>query len=189
MSEDLNAWGLLRKLTWEHVLLVLAVLLAARLLSFVVRWVLRRTAENASPHLRLSILRAMPITRLLIGVAAVVITVPILVEPTFRNVVTLGATVGLALAFALKDYASSLVAGLATVLENTYQPGDWIEVGGSTVRSSPSPSEPCVSSHPTIPRSSFRIRCSGRPASPTPAAAVEACCAWRSSTCIPTMMP
>jgi small-conductance mechanosensitive channel len=130
MSEDLNAWGLLRKLTWEHVLLVLAVLLAARLLSFVVRWVLRRTAEKAPPHLRLSILRAMPITRLLIGVAAVVVTVPILVEPTFRNVVTLGATVGLALAFALKDYASSLVAGLATVLENTYQPGDWIEVGG-----------------------------------------------------------
>lgn len=130
MNEELNAWGLLRRLTWEHVLLVLAVLLAARLLSFVVRWVLRRTAENASPHLRLSILRAMPITRLLIGVAAVVVTVPILVEPTFRNVVTLGATVGLALAFALKDYASSLVAGLATVLENTYQPGDWIEVGG-----------------------------------------------------------
>lgn len=130
MREDLNAWGLLRKLTWEHVLLVLAVLLAARLLSFVVRWVLRHTAENAPPHLRLSILRAMPITRLLIGVGAIVVAVPILVEPTFRNVVALGATVGLALAFALKDYVSSLVAGLATVLENTYQPGDWIEVGG-----------------------------------------------------------
>ena len=130
MTEDLNAWGLLRKLTWEHVLLVLAILLSARLLSFVVRWVLRHIAERASPHLRLSILRAMPITRLLIGVGAVVVAVPILVEPTFRNVVALVASVALALAFALKDYASSLVAGLATVLENTYQPGDWIEVGG-----------------------------------------------------------
>lgn len=29
---------------------------------------------------------------------------------------------GLALAFALKDYVSSLLAGLVTVLENTYQP-------------------------------------------------------------------
>ncbi len=130
MSEDLNAWGLLRKLTWQHVLLVLAVLLAARLLSFVVRWVLRHTAETAQPHLRLSILRAIPITRLLIGVGAVVVAVPILIEPTFGNVIALLAGVGLALAFALKDYASSLVAGLATVLENTYQPGDWIEVGG-----------------------------------------------------------
>ncbi len=44
---------------------------------------------------------------------------------------TLVASVGLALAFALKDYGSSLVAGLVTVLENAYQPGDWIEVDGS----------------------------------------------------------
>jgi small-conductance mechanosensitive channel len=41
------------------------------------------------------------------------------------------ATVALALAFALKDYVSSLVAGIVTVLENTYQPGDWIEVDGA----------------------------------------------------------
>ena len=66
----------------------------------------------------------------LFGVGAIVVAVPILVEPTFRNVVALVAAVGLALAFALKDYVSSLVAGLATVLENSYQPGDWIEVGG-----------------------------------------------------------
>ena len=130
MSEELDAWGLLRRLTWEHVLLVLAIFLAARLLSFAVRWALRYTAEKAPPRWRLSILRAMPIARLLIGAGAVVVAVPILVEPTFRNVAALVATVGLALAFALKDYASSLVAGLATVLENTYQPGDWIEVGG-----------------------------------------------------------
>ena len=130
MSEELNAWGLLRKLTWQHVMLVLAVLVSARLLSFAVRWALRHFAESAPPRWRLSILRAMPIARLLIGAGAVVVAVPILVEPTFRNVATLIATVGLALAFALKDYASSLVAGLATVLENTYQPGDWIEMSG-----------------------------------------------------------
>ena len=71
MREDLNAWGLLRKLTWQHVLLVLAILLAARLLSFAVRWALRHFAEKALPRWRLSILRAMPITRLLIGAGAV----------------------------------------------------------------------------------------------------------------------
>ena len=130
MIEGLDARGLLRRLTWEHVLLVMAVFLSARILSFAIRWALRRSAEKAPPHLRLSILRAMPITRLLIGVGAVVVAVPILVEPTFRNVFALAATVGLALAFALKDYVSSLVAGLTTVLENSYQPGDWIEVGG-----------------------------------------------------------
>ncbi len=50
-------------------------------------------------------------------------------HPPDRPVAVL-ASVGLALAFALKDYGSSLVAGLVTVLENAYQPGDWIELGG-----------------------------------------------------------
>ncbi len=56
--------------------------------------------------------------------------VPILVEPTFQNVATIIASVSLAIAFALKDYASSLVAGLVTILEGPYQPGDWINMGG-----------------------------------------------------------
>lgn len=130
MSMDLTTWTHLEKLTWEHMLLALAVLVAARFLSFFLRGLLRRIAESASPHLRLSILRAIPIVRLLIGVAALIIIVPIFVEPTFSNAVAVVASVGLALAFTFKDYGSSLVAGLVTVLENTYQPGDWIELGG-----------------------------------------------------------
>jgi small-conductance mechanosensitive channel len=53
------------------------------------------------------------------------------VEPTFRNILALCAGLGLVLAYTLKDYGSSFVAGLVTVLENTYQPGDWIEVDGT----------------------------------------------------------
>jgi hypothetical protein len=40
MSQDPDAWGFLRMLTWQHVSLVLAVFLSARFLSFVVRWYL-----------------------------------------------------------------------------------------------------------------------------------------------------
>ncbi len=131
MHESLNAWGLLRKLAWQDVLLVLAVLLLARLLVLLVRWAVRRTAEKLPSRLRLTVLRVAPLARLLIDVAAIAIVVPILVEPTFQNIVALLASIGLLLAFALKDYGSSLVAGLVTILENTYQPGDWIEVDGT----------------------------------------------------------
>ena len=131
MHESLNAWGLMRKLTWQDVLLVLAVLILARLLVLFVRWAVRHTAEKLPPHLRLAILRVAPLARLLIDVGAIAIVVPILVEPTFQNIVALLASIGLVLAFALKDYGSSLVAGLVTILENTYQPGDWIEVDGT----------------------------------------------------------
>ena len=131
MSKNFNAWNILRKLSWQDVLLVFGVLILARIITFIIQWLTRHLAEKAPPRLRLSILRALPIIHLLIGIGAVLVIVPILVEPTFQNVVTLLASVGLALAFALKDYGSSLVAGLVTVLENTYQPGDWIEVDGT----------------------------------------------------------
>lgn len=92
---------------------------------------LRQAAETARPHRRLTILRIIPIARLLIRAAAIVTVVPILVEPTIPNILALSAGLGLALAYTLKDYGSSFVAGLVTVLENTYQPGDWIQVDGT----------------------------------------------------------
>jgi len=115
---------------WD-MLTVLAVLLLASFTAFLFRRIARRLAEKAPSRLRLSILRVIPVTRFLIGILAVAIIVPIVVEPTFQDIVALLVSVGLALAFALKDYVSSLLAGVVTVLENTYQPGDWIEVDGA----------------------------------------------------------
>ena len=123
--------GFLRELTWSDVLLVLVVLVGGQLLVLAVRWIVRRTAESAPSHRRLLILRLSPIARLLIGIVGIAIIVPILVEPTFENIVALVAAVGLALAFGLKDYVSCLAAGVVTILENTYQPGDWIELDGA----------------------------------------------------------
>ncbi len=72
-----------------------------------------------------------PLIRLIIWIGGISVIIPLLVEPTFEDVIALIATAGLALAFAFKDYASSLVAGIVAVVENTYQPGDWIEVNGT----------------------------------------------------------
>jgi small conductance mechanosensitive channel len=131
MNQSLSAWGHLEKLAWRDVLIVTGVLILARLLILAMRWKLRRIAEKAQPHRRLAILRISPILRLAIRIAAIVVIVPFLVEPTVPNVLTLSAGLGLALAYTLKDYGSSVVAGLVTVLENTYQPGDWIGVDGT----------------------------------------------------------
>jgi len=118
----------LRSLTWDHVALVAAVLAGAGVLILLVRGLVRRAAERAPSHRRLLILRAAPLARLLIGFSGLAIIVPILVEP---NVEDLLATAGVALAFALKDYVSCLIAGVVTIIENTYQPGDWIEFDGA----------------------------------------------------------
>lgn len=131
MNEPGRHLGFLRDMTWNHVLVVLIVLIGCSLLVLVVRGIVRSAAESAPSHRRLLILRVAPIARLLIWIAGIAIIVPLLVEPTFENVVALAATVSLVLAFALKDYASCIIAGVVTILENTYQPGDWIEVDGA----------------------------------------------------------
>ncbi|HEX9523443.1 MAG TPA: mechanosensitive ion channel domain-containing protein, partial [Reyranella sp.] len=126
-----HSLGFLRELSWGDVLLVLAVLVGGQLLVLAVRRIVRRAAESAPSHRRLLILQTAPLARLLIGIVGIAIIVPILVEPTFENVVALVAAVSLALAFALKDYASCLAAGIVTIIEHTYQPGDWIELDGT----------------------------------------------------------
>ena len=131
MGQTPDAWSVLRKLLWKDALLVLGVIVLAQILASSVRRLVLYSAEKVPPRFRLSILRVIPLIRLLIGIGAIVVIVPMLVEPTFRNIVTLAASVGLTLAFTFKDYGSSLVAGLVTVFEKTYQPGDWIEVGGA----------------------------------------------------------
>ena len=131
MNEAGQHLGFLRDLTWSNILVVLAVLISCRLLVMAVRWIVRRAAESAPSHRRLLILRMAPIARLLIWIAGIAIIVPLLIEPTFEKIVALVATLGLALAFAIKDYVSCVIAGIVTVLENIYQPGDWIEVDGS----------------------------------------------------------
>ena len=131
MTEPVTAWGIVRKLTWEEVLVLVGVLVAAWLAAALLRWLIRQLAERTPARLRLMTLRLLPLSRLAIGLAAVVIIVPRLIEPKFQNVIALVASLGVAFAFAFKDYASCLLAGLVTVLENTYQPGDWIEVDGT----------------------------------------------------------
>jgi small conductance mechanosensitive channel len=121
----------LKQLAWHDLVLVGAILIVSRFLILLLRWVVRHTAEAAPPHRRLMILRWLPRGRLVIEVLAVLVILPILIEPTFQNTVALVATIGLALAFAFKDYGSCLIAGLVTIIENTYQPGDWIEIGGA----------------------------------------------------------
>jgi small-conductance mechanosensitive channel len=130
MSQSLDGLSFLRELVWQDVLLALAVLVASRLLILFLRWAMRGVAEAVPARFRLAVLRFAPKVRLIVEIATVLAILPILVEPTFHNTVALIATVGLALAFAFKDYGSCLIAGFVTILENPYQPGDWIEVDG-----------------------------------------------------------
>src|SRR5260221_14780986 len=125
MSEHAGSLGILRNLGSNDLVLVAGAVVLAWLIASAVRWVLRAVAERAPLRLRLPILRMIPLLRLGVGIAALAVIVPILVQPTFQNVGAIVASVGLALAFVLKDYASSLAAGGGPNPRGPSHPGGW----------------------------------------------------------------
>lgn len=118
--------ALVKEIEWPHVVLIVFVLAGARALSAGITWVFGRLETRVPSRWRMALMRFMPLTRLVIAVGAVILIIPLVIRPSATSVLALLASVGLALAFTLKDYASSVIAALVTVFEHPYQPGDWI---------------------------------------------------------------
>ncbi len=131
MNDVIQALRFLRDVVWQDLILVLVIIIVSRVLVMLLRLAIGGIAERAPVGTRLAILRWVPVARLAIEMATVALIIHILVGPAFRDTLALIVLLGFFLAFALKDYGSCLVAGLVTILENTYQPGDWIEIDGT----------------------------------------------------------
>ena len=115
-------------ITWEALVEASLVVAAAALLIFLIQKLVPRVAGKLGGKSRLYLLASVPLARLLIIIITVIVVVPILVEPSFENMIAIFGALGLALGFAFKDYANSLIAGIVTLYEMPYRPGDWIEV-------------------------------------------------------------
>lgn len=118
-SLDRSAW-------LELALVVGAAFLLIRAEQRLLPWLANRLHGRARHYL----LASVPLLRLLILLVAILLAVPIVIEPSLRNMVALLGAAGLAIGFALKDYASSLIAGVVAAFEQPYRPGDWVELDG-----------------------------------------------------------
>ncbi|CAI2718810.1 mechanosensitive ion channel family protein [Nitrospina watsonii] len=87
-------------------------------------------ANRLHGKVRLFLLAMAPLLRLIFILTAFILSVPRIIEPSLQNMVAVLGSIGLALGFALKDYTSSLIAGVVAVGERLYRNGDWIEVNG-----------------------------------------------------------
>lgn len=124
-----GAVGMLRDFGWESVLGIALITAAAVGLTLLIERFVPRLAEQLPGRYRLPVLATVPLLRLFILVGAITFIVPVVIEPTFENLVAFLGAAGLALGFALKDYASSLIAGIVVIYEAAYRPGDWISIG------------------------------------------------------------
>ncbi|MCL7751419.1 mechanosensitive ion channel family protein [Guyparkeria hydrothermalis] len=109
----------------EIVAIVLATVALIVLMQRALNWLGRRL-HGKRRHLTLAM---VPLLRLLIGVAAIVLIVPLIIEPSLQNMIALLGALGIAIGFALKDYVSSLIAGIVAIGEKPYRNGDWVRIG------------------------------------------------------------
>lgn len=108
-------------------LIVAGAILIAYLSQRFLPWLANKTPSR----FRLFLMGLVPVLRLLIIAITFALIIPRLIEPTVANMVTLFGALGLAVGFALKEYISSLIAGIVTLYEMPYRPGDWIEINGA----------------------------------------------------------
>ena len=106
------------------------IVLTTAALIYLVRKLLPYLAERGPNQLRLYLLGAVPIARLLLLTVAVLWVIPIIFNITFQNFLVIAGAASVAIGFAFKDYASSLIAGIVAVFERPYRPGDWVEIAG-----------------------------------------------------------
>ena len=131
MDQTDNIKRIFMHLNQTVIVQILMIVVIAILLVASVRRLFEWLAPRLTGRARLYLLASIPVLRLFIIIGAVVWIIPRVIEPTFQNLVALLGAVGLALGFAFKDYIGSLVAGVVTLYEIPYRPGDWIEIDGT----------------------------------------------------------
>lgn len=128
-EQNFEIQDLLSLVSWQRILAILALLLAAWLLLVSLNWLLHRLAEQLPRH-RLLISRVFPPTRVLIWSAAVLYAVLGIIQPHASILFALLGTAGLALGLAAQEPIKNMVAGLIIMINPPYRLGDMVTLAG-----------------------------------------------------------
>ncbi len=121
---------LLREISLRRIVdAILSLLLAYALLTGVqslANW----TSEKVPRRFRLGIKQSIPFWKGIILIALIAHIVGLFFNLSGQNLVALTGTIAVALGFAFKDYATSIIAGIVALFEAPYRVGDRVTIGG-----------------------------------------------------------
>jgi len=123
-----QAQEIVAKITTPKIVQAALVLAIAYALIYAIDWVIIRISERVAKERRLRIKQSLPFLRMLVLTAAAVILMNLLLNLSRENVLAVTGTVAVALGFAFKDYASSIIAGVLSLFEAPYRIGDRIRI-------------------------------------------------------------
>lgn len=115
-------------ISFSKVLYTLVILFITYLLNKYVSLILDNLSEKATNY-RLFIKRLSPISRILIWSLSFYIIIAGIIVPPFETIITIAASVGIAVGFASQDILKNIFGGIMIILDRPFQVGDKIEVG------------------------------------------------------------
>lgn len=109
----------------QAIFILLATYLILRILDTVVIWLSERIAKEW----RLRVKQFLPFLRMLVLTTTTVILMNLFLNLSRENILAVTGTIAVALGFAFKDYASSIIAGIVALFESPYGVGDRVTIG------------------------------------------------------------
>ncbi len=86
-------------------------------------------SEKVPNRFRLIVKQSLPLIRAIILAVTIVSLLRLFLRLSANNLLALTGTISVALGFAFKDYASSLIAGFVALFEVPYRVGDRVQIG------------------------------------------------------------
>ncbi|MBV7338476.1 mechanosensitive ion channel family protein [Chloroflexi bacterium TSY] len=111
---------------FRNIPIAVGVLLSAWVLNWIVRSVLASLANALPERLRPRIERWHPVLRLIIQLIAIVLVIMLMTLSPVATLLSALVTIGVI----MRDYFSSLIAGVVAMWEMPYRSGDWVSLGG-----------------------------------------------------------
>lgn len=115
-------------ISFGGIFMILVVLGFTYLLNRLVNFILDSLSEKSSKY-RLEIKRLIPVFRILLWILALYVIIEGIVNPSVETIITVLASVGIAVGFASQDILKNIFGGLMIILDRPFQAGDKIGVG------------------------------------------------------------
>jgi len=126
-----GAGELLSTITGAKIFQALIIVVFAYAMIKMVDWLITTVSERVARHNRLRIKQFQPFIRTFVMTFTLIMLMNLLLNLSRDNVLAVTGTVAVALGFAFKDYASSVIAGIVGLFEAPYQVGDRISIANA----------------------------------------------------------
>lgn len=113
-------------ISWPKVVLIILFFIITYYFTSFLSAILDNFSERSSKY-RLKIKRMVPIARVIIWTVAIYIAIAGIIQPPYATVITVMASVGIAVGLASQDVLKNLFGGIMLILDRPFQVGDKIK--------------------------------------------------------------